>query len=330
MDNKYYTEAKESITLMRLNKMCKDSYYEYFNKYHRCINFVEKLHIFLGICAKIFKNGFKKTFLKIFWTLFPKKITNYELKYNFEDNREFLPLTNGFDDPPKIVVYTSVFGNYDKIPEPLFVNDQIKFIAITDQEISDGSVWEKFDTTILDGFDKLDAYHKSKFCKLNPHVLFPTYDYSIWVDGNVQIVADIYPLILKLENHFMGTYRNPVHDDIYTEGRFCIYHDAVKIKDVNYQLSKYKKEGFPEHFGMREFSIIVREHNNEKCIDLMEQWWKEVNTYTMRDQLSFPYLLWKNNLPIDTIQLLGDNWRDNPRFIANAHKQTHSTLLKKL
>ena len=328
MDKKYYIEASESIALMRLCKMCKDSYYKRFNKYESFMKMVGRIIDFSRCFANVFKNGIKKTFLKIFWTMFPKRIVNYELKYDFEDNSEFVLQANLFENMPKVVVYTSVFGNYDRIQEPLFVNDQIKYIAITDQDFPSNSAWEKFDTSQLTGFDSLDAYHKSKFCKLNPHILFPSYDYSIWVDGNVQIVADIFPLILKMDNHFMGTFRNPIHDDIYTEGRFCIYYDAVKIKEVNHQLSIYKEEGFPEHFGMREFSIIVREHNNEKCIDLMEQWWREVNTYTMRDQLSFPYLLWKNKLPIDTVRLLGENWRHNPRFIANAHKQSHSTLLK--
>ncbi len=328
MDNKYYIEAKESVSLMRLNKMCKDEYFRRFNKYEIFTVFVGNFLSFIRCFSNIFKNGIKITILKLFWTLFPKRIINHKLKYDFEDKNEFLPIVNPYETMPKIVVYTSVFGNYDKIQEPLFKNDNVKYIAITDQELSPDSAWEKFDTSLLEKFEMMDAYHKSKFCKLNPHILFPSFDFSVWVDGNVQIVADIFPITLRLNDHFMGTYKNPLHNDIYTEGRYCIYYDAVKMEAVNNQLSLYKKEGFPEHFGMREFSIIVRKHNDEKCVDLMEQWWKEVNTYTMRDQLSFPYLLWRNNMSIDAIQLLGENWRYNPRFIANAHKKTHSTLFK--
>lgn len=329
MKNNNYTEDTTSVSLMQLNKLCKDEYYGYAYKYKNLKKYSAKLLNFLQSILSVGKYGVKKYFLKIFWTIFPKRINNYELMYDFDDKTEFASSYISIENIPKVVVYTSVFGNYDKICEPLFVNDKIKYIAITDQEISTDSIWEKYDTSSIDGFDKLDAYHKSKYCKLHPHKFFSSYDYSIWVDGNVQIVADLLPLILRLDNHFMATFTNPYHNDIYTEARFCVYHDAVDLKKVNEQMEQYKKDGFPKGFGMREFSIIVRQHNVNQCISLMEQWWNEVNTFTMRDQLSFPYLLWKNKLTIDTIQLLGGNWRHNPRFIAKPHKTAHSYIAKK-
>ena len=329
MQGEKYTEDKTSISLMQLNKFCKDEYYESAYKFQNQKLFFARLLMFLRSVLSVGKYGVKKYFLKIFWTIFPKRINNYELTDDFNDKTEFTASNVSIDNMPKVVVYTSVFGNYDKICEPLFANDKIKYIAITDQEISPDSVWEKYDTASIDGFDKLDAYHKSKYCKLHPHKLFPTYDFSIWVDGNVQIVADLLPLILRMDNHFMATFKNPCHNDIYTEARFCVYHDAVDLNKVTEQMEHYKKDGFPKGFGMREFSIIIRQHNINQCINLMEQWWSEVNTFTMRDQLSFPYLLWKNNLTIDTIQLLGGNWRFNPRFIAKPHKTAHSYITKK-
>lgn len=314
---------------MRLNKMRNDDYYEQLYSNKRIKNIISKILNVLYSILSFRKNSIQIYFLKIFWTLFPKKINNYELEYDFSDDKELKKEEKHFDPMLKVVVYTSVFGNYDTINEPLYVNkESIQYIAITDQDIPSGSAWTKYDTSLIEGFDKLDAYHKSKYCKLHPHRLFPTYDYSIWVDGNVQIVADLFPLILRMENHFMGTFRNPCHDDIYTEARFCIYHNAVNMKAVNMQMDKYRSEGFPDHFGMREFSIIVRKHNDAQCIDLMTQWWNEVNTYTMRDQLSFPYLLWKNNLTIDTVKLLGENWRMNPRFMVKAHRQAHNYVSK--
>ena len=48
--------------------------------------------------------------------------------------------------------------------------------------------------------------------------------------------------------------------------------------------------------------IIVRDHNNPTCIDLMEQWWNQIKTKSKRDQVSFNYLIWKNNLKYSFIQ----------------------------
>ena len=46
---------------------------------------------------------------------------------------------------------------------------------------------------------------------------------------------------------------------------------------------------------------------------------EQVSKYTMRDQISFPYVLWKNGHSIDYIKSLGLNWRWNPRFILYPH-----------
>ncbi len=128
----------------------------------------------------------------------------------------------------------------------------------------------------------------------------------------------MYPLIDRM-NGCMASFMNPIHDCIYTEAKFLIYCNAVHNNEIKRQIDKYKSEGFPEHFGMREFTIIARKHNDAELIGFMEQWWKEVNEHTMRDQISFPYILWKNNKTIDYIELLGKCWCYNPRFISHRH-----------
>ena len=170
----------------------------------------------------------------------------------------------------------------------------------------------------------MDNYHKAKFCKLFPHKIFPDYEYSIWIDGNAQIVADMYPLVDRLiDNHVMAAFQNPLHNCIYTERNFLIFIDSVNMEEIDKQINDYKNAGFPKHFGMREFSIIVRKHNDSKLQNLMDQWWEQVNKYTMRDQISFPYILWKNGETIDYIQMFEGNWRNNPRFLHHMHKWSH-------
>ena len=273
-----------------------------------------------NICKHIIKypkNGWKKTALKIHTEINPKYIVDHEWLTGYDHDYE-LNYEYRRDTKYRIAVYTSIFGNYDSLKEPLFINENCDYFAITDMEIPDGSVWKKLDITDK-FFSSLDNYHKSKYCKLHPHILFPEYDYSIWVDGNVQIVADMCPLIDRMEKSVIATFKNPVHDCIYTESKYLIYYDAVTIEAIEKQINHYRKEGFPCHFGMREFSIIIRKNHDLELNKLMDAWWEEVNTFTMRDQISFPYLLWKNNLTIDYIHLLGGNKRDNPRFIYVPH-----------
>ena len=322
-----YTEDCVSKNLMVLNAYHKDDVHRdkrliIIKKIWKWLSGVGTL--FLSLC-KIYNIGIKKFCVIVKAVFCPKTIQNHNIEYSFDHTFELNYQSTGKKINGKVAVYTSIFGGYDTVLEPLYVSDLCDYYIITDQDIPEESVWKKIDPHSIPGFDKMDNYHKSKYCKLMPHVLFPEYEYSVWIDGNVQIVADIIPLIDRLDDsHVMGTFKNPLHDCIYTEKNYLIYKNAVNYDAINTQIGMYEKEGFPKHFGMREFSIIVRKHNDKLCESLMEQWWKQVNTYTMRDQISFPYLLWKNQLSIDYVQLLGENWRDNPRFIGLSHAWRHT------
>ncbi|WP_303813674.1 glycosyltransferase domain-containing protein [Selenomonas ruminantium] len=319
-----YIENDYSKNLMRLNKILYDIQSEKENRkpYVIISRFKRYIKALLEL-FKIRKQGLRKTVTNFYWNIKESRIINYTIPYNPEDTKEFDELEYNLNGK-RMVVYTAVFGGYDNIKQPMFKSDSCDYYAITDQEIQTDGVWKKYDVSKLGkDFMSMDNYHKSKYVKLHPEILFPEYDYSMWVDGNVLIVADVIPLFIRAEQWMMSTFENPLHDDIYTEARFCIYHNAVKEEDIHKQIKEYREKGFPKHYGMREFSIIIRKHNDELCVRLMNEWWREVNRMTMRDQISFPYILWRNNLPIDTIHSLGGTWRTNPRFRFIEHNVNH-------
>ena len=88
----------------------------------------------------------------------------------------------------------------------------------------------------------------------------------------------------------------------YTPIRKCIYDEERVVlamkKDVkentNPQINRYKKEGFPKNYGLLQSNILIRRHNSPDCIKLMEDWFEELKNGSHRDQLSFNYILWKN------------------------------------
>lgn len=322
-----YVESKESKKLIELNGMQMDimhsnKYLQKITKRRGKLGQIKRIFFFL---AHLPSYGFGKVWLAIKVCFSRKVIKNYELEYDFDHEKEFNYLSTGKQINGKIAVYTSIFGGYDALLEPMYVSENCDYYAITDLDIPEGSVWKKLDLSHVDGFDEMDGYHKSKYCKLHPHVLFPEHDYSIWVDGNVQIVGDLYPLVDRMDDsHVMETFENPIHNCIYTEKNFLIYMDAVNTGTINNQIGVYQKAGFPKKFGMREFTIIVRKHHDEELKSLMGQWWEHCNTYSMRDQISMPYILWKNDKTIDYIQLIKGNWRYNPRFVFVPHSWRHS------
>lgn len=220
----------------------------------------------------------------------------------------------------RIAVYTVLFGNYDALKNPLFVSEQCDYFVLTNQDIKDQSVWKKYDLSNFDEETKnFSNLEKARYFKLHPHVLFPEYKYSIFIDANIQTVTDLVPIVEQLGDNFIGIHSQP--------GRDCVYQEATEIlvikkapKDqVMPQIKAYKKEGFPEHYGLFRTCVVVREHMNPQCIRLMDLWWENINKYSKRDQLSFTYCLWRMGLDKSAVSNLGYDARTNPRFIESMH-----------
>ena len=77
------------------------------------------------------------------------------------------------------------------------------------------------------------------------------------------------------------------------------------------QVKGYQDEGYPSHNGLITGMVILRRHNEEDCIKVMEDWWTEIKYGSKRDQLSFNYVAWKNKTKFNYMD--GDS-RDNQYF----------------
>lgn len=115
---------------------------------------------------------------------------------------------------------------------------------------------------------------------------------------------------------------HPTRNCIYDEGTSCCIIGKDNIKLMRHQLDTYRREGMPEHFGLYETNLIACEHNNPLCIAVMEDWWNEINRFSRRDQLSLPYVLWKQGYHMDELGFTCDtNIRLNPVFRVYMHSE---------
>ena len=160
--------------------------------------------------------------------------------------------------------------------------------------------------------------------KFHPYSLFENdYDYAIYIDGNVQLISDITGLyrIAKESPLGIALHLHSERDCVYNEAIWCKINRRGNIKKIEEALSKMKSEGFPEHFGLFEATIIVVDLHNQVGKHIMELWWKEfIKSECGRDQILFPYILWKNNYDIHSIGVLGNNEYFNPKFRIFSHK----------
>lgn len=214
-------------------------------------------------------------------------------------------------------VYTCITGGYDQPTSPMYVSDSYDFILYTDKLDTSKKYWREIDIKTVTTIE--DNITANRYCKLNPFSLFENsnYEYSLYVDGNIQVVSDISSLYTCAKNSRTGIamHKHKTRDCIFCEGTACIYTGKGNKFNIQRQLKRYKKEGFPEHFGMCEASIIMVDLKNKNAYKIMSEWWKEfLNSESGRDQLAFPYVLWKNGFTISDVGCLGNNLFFNPKF----------------
>lgn len=198
-----------------------------------------------------------------------------------------------------IVMYSCVSGEYDEVITDFVPNPKYDYVLFTDSpKLLKHKTYLWWQIRPL-AFSEKDSVRNARWHKLHPHVLFPEYTHSVWVDSNVQISGmNVYTLIDKhiRAHHKIAISLHPERDCIYDEANECIMTSKDNPDLINRQMSILRKDGFPAHAGLYETNLLLRRHMDPQIMDLCEQWWSFVCDYSRRDQLSFNYLLWKNGI----------------------------------
>ena len=93
------------------------------------------------------------------------------------------------------------------------------------------------------------------------------------------------------------TMKHPRRSCIYTEASKCIamrkdYPDVIKK-----QMKYYKQNGFKKNMGLVATGLLFRKHTKQMQL-MCENWHEQLKLYSLRDQLSFNYIL---KQPIDLL-----------------------------
>ena len=223
--------------------------------------------------------------------------------------------------PNKKVVYTCISGGHNDLVQHKYCNQDYEYICFTDNNdlLSQGKCGIWHIRPLL--FTKLDDHKNSRWHKILPHIIFPEYEQSIWVDANINILSDyIFKIFAKKNKHGMYIQNHSERNCIYKEieaVRSLGYETENALENINKLLSDEK---FPQHYGLTDNSIIYREHHDTSIIDLMERWWYFIENYSRRDQLSFSYVLWKKG--IKPLEISFQNIRyDEVNVIYEKHKK---------
>lgn len=234
------------------------------------------------------------------------------------------------------VVYTCILGEYDKVYSPLIPTENTKYVIFSDNEniINETKIWEY--RPIPEKIKEIcnnDNTLINRYIKMHPKEVFPEYDFALYIDGSIRIISDITDLFNRINNKTgLAMHVHPKREDVYEEAKACIKTKKGRKKYIKKQIKKYKKENFPEKYGLFEATVIAIDIKNENSQKILNEWWEEFfKTETYRDQLIFTYILWKNKYEFNDIGILGGDILLNPKFKRYMHRiRKNKCIIKKI
>lgn len=216
--------------------------------------------------------------------------------------------------PKRVAIYTAIFGDFDSLkPQPRFPG--VDYICFSDGDRDGVTGWK----TVRCSTNGTDPRIVAKRYKTTPHLyLDAVYDYTIWIDGSISIAsADFLSLCLDRPLQWgIACMRHPVGTCIYQEARGCADMPKYRRQRVIEQALHYKTQGYPGTHGLAACGIIVRDTRNEKVQRIGTDWFSENLMWTYQDQISFPYVLWKNQHNYDVLPF---NYGDRSVFVLSDH-----------
>lgn len=217
----------------------------------------------------------------------------------------------------KVAVYTCITSGYDVAKQPVYRGEDTDYFVFTDLKKEKNSIWKEKEIDYINYTQDANRYYK-----FHPFEHFLNYDFAIYIDGNVQIISDVTTLCSIARKSKVGIAMHTHHcrNCAYEEAKTCLYYKRGNKEKIIEQVNKFKQKGLPYKFGLKEATIIVYDLKNQKAKNLVEQWWDEyINSGSKRDQLAFPYIIWKNGLDMNDVGDLGNNLWTNPKFVIYGH-----------
>ena len=205
----------------------------------------------------------------------------------------------------KKVIYTIILGSYDK-PKSFNKQEGYDYFLFTD----DNSIEQYKNTnwTLLKVPDEVKNLNLSRvkmqrFLKLHPHLYFKNYELSIYIDGTFIIKGNLDEFLLRIltPKFYFYTFEHPERNNIFQEIKKVVQLQKEKKSLGELLVKKYMEEKYPDNNGLIESCLLIRKHNDKQCINVMTKWYSEIKKYSHRDQLSFNYIIWKNEIKMKYI-----------------------------
>ena len=210
----------------------------------------------------------------------------------------------------RVVVYTAIVRGYDSLKLPDFLNSNFDYILFSDSRVPDTGIWEVHPISYFGS----DSTRTARFVKTHPHLLLSDYDVAIWIDSNIMILDDISDLVSGFlsSGKAVGCVPHPSRTSIYEEFAICRNKGKDESEVMKMQMDDYRRKHF-SHDDLIESNFMMFNLNHGRTDEFLNVWWREIDAYSMRDQLSINY----------SLSRVSEDWHrltDRPHSIRNHDK----------
>jgi hypothetical protein len=217
----------------------------------------------------------------------------------------------------RCVIYTAVAGGSDVVRAPEFAPDNCDFVLLSDRPVV-AKGW-KVRPLI---YDHPDPRRAARHAKLHPHLYFPEYRHSLWIDANVGVRGDASLFVEALtDDSAVGLFIHPTRDCVFDEGAEWIGRRDPETEAIAGQLARYREEGHQAGSGLWETAVVARRHQAPSCIALMTEWWREIERGSARDQISFPIVARRQSRTVVALAPPDVHARNHPYLTSAPHLQ---------
>ena len=192
-----------------------------------------------------------------------------------------------------MIVYTTVFGDTDPLREPKRPGTA-RWVCFTDRPLK-SSVWE-----IVQVPPSSTPKRECRKLKQPSHLVFPDAEITLWVDAQMELLVSPDELAARYGGELTG-FRHHKRCRIKDEAPAIIAAGKGKADAIYAQLAAYQADGWdtdanPQR-AITNGGFLLRRHT-DRVKRFNELWHHEVQTRTLRDQMSIDYCAAKAGLPI--------------------------------
>lgn len=219
----------------------------------------------------------------------------------------------------RYVIYSAIVGGYDEILQPLVIDERFDYVLFSnDIKDSQVGVWQIRPIP----YSNPDNTRVCRYVKTHPEELLKDYEVSVWTDSNVQVLSHyLYEKVVELDKQGVAI------SSMWHPERKCIYEEAFAVVNMMVEHEKVvvdwchflRKQKYPVNNGLCETNVMYRKHN-EIVRQIDELWWRCIENYSRRDQLSFNYVLWELGVPCHYFFGEGRNARNTEHMRLVMHK----------